>query len=87
MGRRGSRRATAVHWLSGCAGLLLGAAPLCAQVQPQDSADLDPSAPLDPMPDLGVEWPDLEMALSDKDARNPTLKDQTAERLPRYESV
>ncbi|MGH6705271.1 MAG: autotransporter assembly complex protein TamA, partial [Sphingomicrobium sp.] len=36
-------------------------APLCAQVTPQptDPAELDPSAPLDPMPDLGVEWPDL----------------------------
>ncbi|HKX91643.1 MAG TPA: BamA/TamA family outer membrane protein [Sphingomicrobium sp.] len=26
---------------------------------PGDPAELDPSAPLDPMPDLGVEWPDL----------------------------
>ena len=24
-----------------------------------DSADLDPDAPLEPLPDLGVEWPDL----------------------------
>ena len=26
---------------------------------PPDAAELDPSAPLAPMPDLGVEWPDL----------------------------
>src|SRR4051812_23749336 len=26
---------------------------------PPDAAELDPSAPLDPMPDLGVAWPDL----------------------------
>src|SRR3954452_11098361 len=29
-------------------------------VQPTPPAtDIDPSAPLDPMPDLGVDWPDL----------------------------
>jgi translocation and assembly module TamA len=27
--------------------------------QPSEPAELDPSAPLDPMPDLGVAWPDL----------------------------
>ncbi len=46
--------------LAGCAGLALGAAPLRAQTVPTDPAELDPSAPLDPMPDLGVDWPDLE---------------------------
>lgn len=30
-----------------------------AQQSPPDAADLDPSAPLAPLPDLGVEWPDL----------------------------
>jgi translocation and assembly module TamA len=35
-------------------------APAAAQ-QP-GSADLDPTAPLDPMPDLGVEWPDMNAA-------------------------
>ena len=29
------------------------------QVQPGPPAELDPSAPLDPLPDLGVDWPDL----------------------------
>ena len=41
------------------AGLVL-AQPALAQ-QPS-SSELDPSAPLDPLPDLGVEWPDLEAA-------------------------
>ena len=61
MGERRSGRGTAFQWLAGSAGLALGMAPLCAQVTPQstDPAELDPSAPLDPMPDLGVEWPDL----------------------------
>lgn len=61
MGQRRTGRGTASFWLAGCAGLALGAESLCAQTPPQlaDPAELDPSAPLDPMPDLGVEWPDL----------------------------
>ncbi len=49
------------------AALLLCACPdaLLAQEQPprDDALDLpplDPSAPLDPLPDLGVDWPDME---------------------------
>ena len=62
MGEGLSGRGTALRWLAGCAGLALGAAPICAQVtaQPTDPTELDPSAPLDPMPDLGVEWPDMD---------------------------
>jgi translocation and assembly module TamA len=33
--------------------------PARAQQSPADPAELDPSAPLDPMPDLGVDWPDM----------------------------
>ena len=58
MGKGRVRRLAAFQWLTGCAALALGAAPLHAQT-PQDPAELDPSAPLDPMPELGVEWPDL----------------------------
>src|SRR5438067_13659885 len=29
------------------------------QPPPPDAAELDPSAPLAPLPDLGVDWPDL----------------------------
>ena len=35
-------------------------APALAQQTPPDPTGLDPSAPLDPMPDLGVEWPDMD---------------------------
>jgi translocation and assembly module TamA len=49
----------------GCAALALGQ-PALAQVVPPpppaptpQGAEIDPSAPLDAMPDLGVEWPDL----------------------------
>jgi translocation and assembly module TamA len=59
MGERGHRRATALQWLLGGVGLALATAPICAQVPPADPNELDPSAPLDPMPDLGVEWPDM----------------------------
>src|SRR5690242_6015343 len=34
--------------------------PALAQSSAQDPTELDPSAPLDPMPDLGVEWPDMD---------------------------
>ncbi|MEO8617985.1 MAG: BamA/TamA family outer membrane protein [Sphingomicrobium sp.] len=44
-------------------GVLCGAAllhvPVNAQQNAPDPAELDPSAPLDPMPDLGVDWPDM----------------------------
>ena len=39
-------------------GLAL-AAPVRAQQAAPGPAELDPSAPLDPMPDLGVDWPDM----------------------------
>ena len=59
-GRRAGRGAVKVFAV-GCAGLALGVTPLRAQVppQPSDPAELDPSAPLETMPDLGVEWPDM----------------------------
>jgi translocation and assembly module TamA len=39
--------------------LAAGANAQNASPPPTDPAELDPSAPLAPMPDLGVEWPDL----------------------------
>jgi translocation and assembly module TamA len=42
------------------AASLLAGVPALAQQSPVGGAELDPSAPLDPMPDLGVEWPDLD---------------------------
>src|SRR5438552_19152924 len=43
------------------------APPPQPQPQPPDAAELDPSAPLAPMPDLGVDWPDLNA----RDATSP----------------
>src|SRR5687768_11932656 len=43
------------------AGLTL-AQPAFAQQPLPSSTDLDPSAPLDPLPDLEVDWPDMEAA-------------------------
>jgi len=46
------------------AGVMLGAAPLHAQqaFPPPPPAELDPNAPLDPMPDIGLDWPELPSA-------------------------
>ncbi|HET8533987.1 MAG TPA: BamA/TamA family outer membrane protein [Sphingomicrobium sp.] len=46
----------------------LACSPAVAQQAPQqpDSADIDPSAPLAPMPDIGVPWPDLGKAPPDE---------------------
>lgn len=35
-------------------------------------------------PDIGIEWPATEVILSDKDACNPRLAEQSSESLPRY---
>ena len=68
MSGRGSRR-RAARLLCAAACAALGTVPALAQTAPAttappaspppDAAELDPSAPLDPMPDLGVDWPDL----------------------------
>ncbi|HET9354471.1 MAG TPA: BamA/TamA family outer membrane protein [Sphingomicrobium sp.] len=50
---------TAFQWFVGCAGVALASMPLHAQTPPTDPTELDPSAPLDAMPDIGVEWPDM----------------------------
>jgi translocation and assembly module TamA len=41
-----------------CATAML-ASPLAVWAQTPGSAELDPTAPLDPMPDIGVEWPNM----------------------------
>ena len=38
------------------------AAPSFAQQASPDPNELDPNAPMDAMPDLGVEWPDMNAA-------------------------
>ena len=59
MGKGCVRRMTAFQWFVGCAGVALASMPLHAQTPPTDPTELDPSAPLDAMPDIGVEWPDM----------------------------
>jgi translocation and assembly module TamA len=59
-GRGSIARSAAARLL--CAAAAVVATPTLAQSppnQPQGPAELDPSAPLDPMPDIGVAWPDL----------------------------
>jgi translocation and assembly module TamA len=66
MSGRGSVLGTA-RLLCAAGSAALFAAPTFAQPvppqtvppQPADAAEVDPNAPLAPMPDLGVEWPDL----------------------------
>ncbi len=77
---RGVAAALAALLLCACPGALL------AQEQPPpdplDLPPLDPSAPLDPLPDLGVDWPDME-ASSDEaiaDAPDTGIADAAAER-------
>ncbi len=64
MSGRGSR-AIAARLLCAAASAVLPTAPAFAQAvqppaPPPDAAELDPNAPLDPMPGLGVDWPDLD---------------------------
>ncbi|HEX8412960.1 MAG TPA: outer membrane protein assembly factor, partial [Sphingomicrobium sp.] len=57
---RGKARAAA-QLLCAAAWVGFAAANGQAQVAAPDSRPLDPSAPLDPLPDLGLDWPDLDL--------------------------
>ena len=53
-----SMRLSAGSFATAAAALILF--PVLAQAQPMlDPAPLDPTSTLDPLPDLGVDWPDL----------------------------
>src|SRR5688572_908444 len=58
MNWRGEAREAARLLCAAACSLALAAAAHSQSPPPPEPADLDPSAPLDPMPDLGVEWPD-----------------------------
>ncbi|HET6941266.1 MAG TPA: outer membrane protein assembly factor, partial [Sphingomicrobium sp.] len=45
--------------LTACAVAAILCPAALARAQTSGSAELDPTAPLDPMPDIGVEWPDM----------------------------
>ncbi len=67
------RRGAQLHCAAGLAAIM--AVPAAGQAPPAaDPAELDPSAPLDPLPDLGVGWPDLNAA----DEAPPVLPDAAA---------
>lgn len=77
----GRRALVAALLLCACPGALLAQ----AQPRPEDPLDqppLDPSAPLDPLPDLGVDWPDMEQVTDDAipDAPDTAIADAAAER-------
>src|SRR5215213_3220012 len=80
---RGVAAALAALFLCACPRALLAQEPPPAD--PLDQAPLDPSAPLDPLPDLGVDWPDMEQGADDSIAQAPDagIADAAAER--RYE--
>jgi translocation and assembly module TamA len=57
---RGQRLTTARLLCAAAAAALCPQLAAGQQNPALDPTELDPSAPLDPLPDLGVEWPDLE---------------------------
>ena len=79
MSGRGSTR-IAARLLSAAAFPAFAAAPAIAQSvpAPPDAAELDPSAPLEAMPDLGVDWPDLNAKDATEPDNSPTAGQQAA---------
>jgi translocation and assembly module TamA len=77
---RGVAAALAALLLCACPGALL--AQERPPADPLDLPPLDPSAPLDPLPDLGVDWPDMEQGNDDAIAEAPDagIADAAAER-------
>ncbi|MGA9581781.1 MAG: outer membrane protein assembly factor, partial [Allosphingosinicella sp.] len=78
---RGVAAALAALLLCACPGALL-AQEQPPPADPLDLPPLDPSAPLDPLPDLGVDWPDMEQSSDDPiaDAPDTGIADSSAER-------
>jgi translocation and assembly module TamA len=76
---RGRKRGPARLLAVAACGLAL-AAPGHAQGAAPDPTNLDPDAPMDAMPDLGVEWPDMDAAdaapLPEPDAAPETATDE-----------
>src|SRR5688500_9814000 len=58
MNWRGEAREAARLLCAAACSLALAAPAIAQSTPPPSSGDLDPAPPLDPMPDLGVEWPD-----------------------------
>jgi translocation and assembly module TamA len=79
---RGSAAALAALFLCACPQASLAQAQEPPPADPLDQPPLDPSAPLDPLPDLGVDWPDMEQGADDSIAEAPDagIADAAAER-------
>ena len=60
-------------------------APTTAVPAPPGTADLDPSASLDDLPDLGVAWPDLSQAPAGEDAASTARSEIEGETRYRYQ--
>ena len=73
------REAPAIGLLCAAGLGLVAAAPAYGQeaAPPPDSAEVDPSAPLAPLPDLGVEWPELEPSESSDPPRAESEPEDT----------
>jgi translocation and assembly module TamA len=80
-------------WLLAAAACGLCSASVAhAQLAPAGPAELDPNAPLDPMPDLGVEWPDMDKpdpapeppATGETPAADQAIEDSAAARRYAY---
>ena len=73
--------------LAAAASAVVFSVPARAQQSPSEPAELDPSAPLDPMPDLGVEWPDMDAPdpvpdpLPGDTAQAPAVEDAAADAI------
>lgn len=73
-----SKARVAARLLCAAATAALASAPaLAQQAPPADAADLDPSQPLDPMPDIGVDWPDLDAAPLDEPIAGERAAEET----------
>jgi translocation and assembly module TamA len=79
---RGMAAALAALLLCACPASLLAQEP-APPSDPLDLPPLDPSAPLDPLPDLGVDWPDMEQGSDEPiaDAPDSAIADSAAERV------
>ena len=75
-GRGGARPVARLLCAAATAALVSGTA-LAQQPDPADTVDVDPTEPLDPMPDLGVDWPDLNAAPLDELDEAPAAEAQT----------
>ena len=74
-GRVGAR--SAARLLCAAASAALACSPVLAQQQPSEPPELDPAAPLDPMPDIGVDWPDLNGADPQEIVEEPAAEAET----------